>query len=257
MKFRLEIVFTILIIAVLSACEAGKNSEKKLIINQNSSKEERIVELNKPVFCLSVVIPNSPNPKRRAIGTGFLVSENLLATAFHVKEDLDKEVSRYLSSKLHNVLPPAQIMAWKKFENGDYLEFPLNLAGFDQDSDLALFSFEVEDLKQQAKTREITPFLLADRLPDLGEDILSIGYYSEMEFPFNSLGNVSTIENGEDIYSDLTLMPGNSGSPLISMKTGEVLGLNIKVMTMGDGTIRLGISKKISKLQELIKRVNP
>jgi S1-C subfamily serine protease len=78
-----------------------------------------------------------------------------------------------------------------------------------------------------------------------------------MEFPFNSLGNVSTIDNGEDIYSDVTLMPGNSGSPLVSMKTGEVLGVNVKVMTMGDGTIRLGIAKRISKLGELMKNVVP
>jgi hypothetical protein len=41
------------------------------------------------------------------------------------------------------------------------------------------------------------------------------------------------------------------------MKTGEVLGVNIKVMTIGDGTMRLGIAKRISKLNDLLKKVKP
>ncbi len=247
MKVWVGIILIALIICVLSACETSISGPKKISINPQSSKEHKIKELNKPIFCLSVTFPNLPDQKRRAIGTGFLVSENLLATAFHVKTDLEKASQRFAAFT-------GQIIAWKKFEDGEMIEIPLKLAAVDESSDLALFSFDGESLKQQATLKEIVPFQLADRLPDLGEDILSVGYYGLMEFPFNSLGNVSTIENSEDIYSDVTLMPGNSGSPLVSMRTGEVLGVNIKVMTMGDGTIRLGISKRISKLTELMKK---
>lgn len=121
---------------------------------------------------------------------------------------------------------------------------------------MALYKFDAESLKQQQKTREILPFTLADRLPNIGEDVLSIGYYGTLANPFNSLGTISTIDQEDEIYADMTLLSGNSGSPLISMNTGEVLGVNIKVMTMGDGTIRLGIAKKISKLKELIEKEN-
>lgn len=249
MKIGFGIICFVLV-CFLNACETNKSAPKRLAINPQSPKEEKIKELNKPIFCLSVIIPNFPKLERRAIGTGFLVSENLIATAFHVKEDLDKQAN-------HSETFPGQIIAWKKFEDGEILEIPLKLVAIDQESDLALFSFEAENFKPQFQKRDIKPFQLADRLPDIGEDILSVGYYNLMEFPFNSLGNVSTIEKGEDIYSDVTLMPGNSGSPLVSMKTGEVLGVNIKVMTMGDGTIRLGIAKRISKLSELMTKVNP
>lgn len=216
----------------------------------NKSKEEKIAEFNKSIFCLSVIAPQIPKSVRRAIGTGFLVSDKLLATAFHVKKDLETQANQRpkLSQK---------IVAWKKFADGDFLQLELKFVAGDELNDLALFSFEPASLKSQAEKRNIKPLPFAKRLPDFGEDILSVGYYSLMEFPFNSLGNVSTIDNGEDIYSDVTLMPGNSGSPLVSMKTGEVLGINIKVMTMGDGTIRLGIAKRISKLGDLMKKVVP
>lgn len=237
-----------MLVCFLNACETNKSAQKLLTIKPQSPKEDKIKELNKPIFCLSVIIPKLPKVEHRAIGTGFLVSENLLATAFHVKEDLDKQANRSETF-------PGQIIAWKRFDDGEILEIPLKLAAIDQESDLALFSYEIENFKPQFQKQNIKPFQLADRLPDLGEDILSVGYYGLMEFPFNSLGNVSTIEKGEDIYSDVTLMPGNSGSPLVSMKTGEVLGVNVKVMTMGDGTIRLGIAKRISKLSELMKKV--
>ena len=240
MKFRFEVYFKILAllaISVLSDC----NSTKEI------SKESRISEVNNAVFCLSVIVPNQQTPQKRAIGTGFLVSENLLATAFHVKEDLNR-------TAVINDLSKTKTIAWKKFDNGDYIEIPIKLSAVEQDADMALYSFDTENLQQQSKTREIKPLKIADRLPNIGEDVLTIGYYSTMEFPFNSLGNVSMIDNGEDIYSDMTLLSGNSGSPLVSMKTGEVLGVNIKVMTMGDGTIRLGISKRISKLKPLIEK---
>ena len=242
MKFWFEsyfIIFALIVISILSACNPSKDK----------SKETRISEVNNAVFCLSVIVPNQQFPQKRAIGTGFLVSENLLATAFHVKEDLNR-------SAVINDLSKAKTIAWKKFDNGDYIEIPIKLMTIDQDADLALYSFDVENLTQQSTTHQIKPLIIADRLPTIGEEILTIGYYDTMEFPFNSLGNISMIDKGEDIYSDMTLMPGNSGSPLVSMKTGEVLGLNVKVMTMGDGTIRLGISKKISKLKMLIEKAN-
>jgi S1-C subfamily serine protease len=255
MKIQPGIIFLLLTICGWSGCATGKSfepepGEKPPISTAASSKEEKIAEFNKAVFCLSVILPSQTAPKRRAIGTGFLVSNKLLATAFHVKEDLEKQLAQMGRIK-------GQIMAWKKFDDGELLEIPIVFAAGDQESDTALFAFDEERLKPQAKQRQINPFRLADHLPNIGEDILSIGYYGQMETPFNSLGNISNIENGEDIYADLTLMPGNSGSPLISMKTGEVLGINIKVMTIGDGTLRLGIAKKISKLSELMKKVKP
>jgi S1-C subfamily serine protease len=232
---------------LMLACYPPKTFSQQLAPNSESQKEERIKELNKSIFCLSVVVPNIQNPVRRAIGTGFLVSENLLATAFHVKGDLDRQAGQRPKF-------PGQIIAWKKFDDGELLMIPLKFAAADSVADIALFSFDPQIINPPATKRKITPLPFAKRLPNIGEDILSIGYYGLMEFPFHSLGNVSTIDKDEDIYSDLTLMPGNSGSPLISMRTGEILGVNVKVMTMGDGTIRLGIAKRISKLTQLMKK---
>lgn len=215
--------------------------------NVKIGKEERIAAINNSVFCISIIYKNTPNKLKTAFGTGFLVAENLLATAFHVQRDIEQ------TTKM-GVLDSYQIIAWKRFENGDYLEFPIELSKFDADSDIAIYHFDADVLKVQSKNHPIKPLVIADRLPQIGEDVLSIGYYGELEFPFNSLGNVSMINSNDDIYSDLTLMSGNSGSPLCSMRTGEVFGLNTSVMTMGDGTIRLGIAKKGAKLKELLAK---
>lgn len=248
-EMRVKIFLLLAVICAFGAsCAENRVSSQTAFAGvQNVSKEKRINDANNSVFCLSIVVSTTRFPLRKAIGTGFLISENLLATAAHVKDDLDKSVANFPPQK-------AKIVAWKKFDSGDFIEIPLKIRAFDKNSDMALYSFDAEVLRPQLKSREIKFLPLADRLPDLGEDILSIGYYGIMEFPFNSLGNVSMIDNGEDIYADMTLMPGNSGSPLVSIKTGEVLGLNVKVMTIGDGTIRLGIAKRISELKKLIEK---
>lgn len=143
-----------------------------------------------------------------------------------------------------------ELIAWKKLANGETINLPLEFVGKDDDSDLAIYRFDQTKLKEH-KTAILK---LADRLPAISEEVVSIGYYGDYEMPFSSLGAVSMIDKNEDIYADLTLMPGNSGSPVCSVQTGEVFGVNIKVMTIGDGTIRLGIAKKAEKLKTLLDR---
>jgi S1-C subfamily serine protease len=92
-------------------------------------------------------------------------------------------------------------------------------------------------------------------LPPLGEEVVSIGYYGAYEFPFNSLGNVSMIDINEDIFTDLTLMPGNSGAPVCSLETGEVLGVTTDVLDLGNETVRFGIAKRAAKLREILRKL--
>lgn len=89
-----------------------QSSKKRISIKKSSSKEEKIEEFNKSVFCLSVINQFTPKEKRRAIGTTFLVANNLFATAFHVKNDLELAGNQSSTFK-------SQIIAWKKFDDGD------------------------------------------------------------------------------------------------------------------------------------------
>ena len=230
MKMRSKIIFTTLLLPLIFSCS-------------RISKEERIASINNSVFAISVVFKYEGAEKRVTSGTGFLVGRNLIASAAHVQNEIEK---------LTNFSPKSsrRAIAWKRFSNGETISFPIEFVGQDAESDLAIYRFDAEKLKEH----KISALKLADRLPAVGEEIISIGYYGDYEFPFNSLGTISMIDKNEDIFADLTLMPGNSGSPLCSIQTGEVFGVNIKVMAIGDGTIRLGIAKSADKLKMLLEK---
>ncbi len=45
------------------------------------------------------------------------------------------------------------------------------------------------------------PLTLAENLPPIGKEVISIGYYGDYEFPFNSIGNVAMIDKNEEILA--------------------------------------------------------
>lgn len=212
-----------------------------------STKKERIAELNNSVFCISIIVKGKDFEKRVSVGTGFLVAENILATAFHI-EAKSVELPKYFQNAT------SQIIAWKRFQNGEILQFPIKLKNSDEKNDLALYVFDRSAISKKANAMAIKPLRLADKLPEIGEEVVSIGYYGEYEFPFTSTGTISMIDANEDIFSDLTLMPGNSGAPVCMLETGEVVGLTISVLDLGNETVRYGIAKRAAKLKELLQK---
>jgi S1-C subfamily serine protease len=171
-----------------------------------------------------------------------------MASALHVQtksEEMPGEFARLKS----------EIVAWKKFETGEVAQFPVEILVSDEKSDLAIYRFDPKFMRENPKFAAIKPLDLAENLPPLGAEVISIGYYSAYEFPFNSLGNVSMIDVNEDIFSDLTLMPGNSGAPVCSLETGEVLGVTTDVLDLGNETVRFGIAKRAARLRELLQKL--
>lgn len=214
----------------------------------NSAKKERIAELNDSVFCISVVIKGRDYEKRFSVGTGFLIGEGLIASALHVQTKAEEMFGKFEK-------PTSKIVAWKKFATGEIAQFPIEIAVSDKDSDLGIYRFDPKILRKNPKFSTIKPLVLAENLPPLGEEVISVAYYGAYEFPFNSMGNVAMIDKNEDIFSDLTLMPGNSGAPVCNLETGEVLGVTTDVLDLGNATVRYGIAKKSAKLRELLQKL--
>jgi S1-C subfamily serine protease len=172
----------------------------------------------------------------------------LIASAFHVQTKAEEMVGKF--AKL-----TSKIVAWKKFNTGGVVEFPIEIVVSDEKSDLAIYRFDFKTLQEQQKFAAVKPLVLAADLPPLGEEVLSIGYYATYEFPFNSIGNVSMIDKDEDIVSDLTLMPGNSGAPVCSLESSEVLGVTTDVLDLGNESVRFGIAKRAAKLREILQKL--
>lgn len=233
---------------LLASCATQGKEETPENPRQNLSRKERIAALSNSVFCISILVKGKNSEHKYSVGTGFLVGSGLLASAEHVQikagqlaSDLDKNT--YV------------LVAWKEFENGDRIQFPVELLASDKNTDMAIFRFDEKILTEDPKFSMIKPLPLAENPPSVGDEVVAIGYYGDYKFPFNSLGNVSMIDKNEDIVSDVTIIPGNSGAPVCSLETGEVLGITTSVLDLGNETVRFGIAKKASKMRELLQKL--
>jgi len=251
MKIVPKFLLCLICLSFLSSCTSQNKNESVAAFDNavpKLSKKERIAALNDSVFCISIIIKGRNVEKRFSVGTGFLIGENLIASAAHVQAKAEEMIRKFEE-------PTSKIVAWKKFNTGEILQFPVEIAAADDKGDLAIYRFDRKALQENQKFAVIKPLVLAENLPPLGAEVVSVGYYGAYEFPFNSVGNVSMIDVNEDIFSDLTLMPGNSGAPVCDLETGEVLGVTTDVLDLGNETVRYGIAKRAAKLRELSQKL--
>jgi hypothetical protein len=137
------------------------------------------------------------------VGTGFELSPRIVATVEHVVDG---------ASAI-------------RLEQGDRLVATATIIGSDPGQDLALLLTD--------RSLEGHALRLAARQPQLGEEVAAIGFpldlpLSVTQGTISGLGRTIPIDNYARhnlIQTDAALNPGNSGGPLISIKTSEVVGL--------------------------------
>lgn len=240
-RFPYIFLFFILLVSFCACTNQSSNTDF------NQQKKARIAELNKSVFGISIVVEGKDAPKKFSIGTGFLIGENLIASALHVQtrgEELGKKFGT-----------PFKIVGWQMLKTGEFVEFPLEKAVEDKEFDLIIYRFDGKILKENPSFSNIKPLAIAEKIPAIGETVVSVGYYGDYKFPFNSIGNVAMIDANDDIFSDLTLMSGNSGAPVCNLETGEVVGVTTDVLDLGNETVRYGIAKSAVKLRALLAKL--
>jgi hypothetical protein len=93
-------------------------------------------------------------------------------------------------------------------------------------------------------------------LPDIGEEVTTAGYHGNYSQPSSSVGIVSQITEHKMIMNDLTILPGMSGSPLVLLKTNEVVGVNTQVNLVQGAYVRLNISTESIRLFELKQKLD-
>lgn len=166
--------------------------------------------------------------KQLVSGTGFLVTTGgLLLTNYHVVSDTDAVGAFFLSENLSEVKP---------------LECRVVLVN--KEKDIAILQ-----IKGDLPSDLPEPLSLASTSAAVLDNVAAIGFPTSLDretgkviaegerltdptvvenFKSNvTLGAVS--KSGTEIVHDAKIGPGNSGGPLISIKTGEVVGINTAI----------------------------
>lgn len=192
-------------------------------------------------------------------GTGFFISEKYIGTAWHVSSKLEIERKNISEKQVEIVIQK------KAFSSDTEFTVPVNLVAEDKENDLAIFSFESEKIKKQWKDFDIKPLPLADKLPNIGDDVVSTGFSNEFTYPFSSTGTVSMISEdkfkidevifNQAVFTELTMLSGHSGGPIYSLQDQKVVGVNTRVLTQDNNRVSMGIAANSMHLQRLLENI--
>ncbi len=165
---------------------------------------------------------------RNAFGSGFLISESgRLMTNVHVVRRNPREL-------------------FVEFNDGR--EYPARLVAAAPGRDIAILQL----LPREGETAlPRMPFLtMAPQDPAVGHSVYAMGNPEGLGLSFSQgmvsqMGQYRLSESVDYIQSNLTIMPGNSGGPLLNT-SGQVVGMNTAIVGHGG---RYGLSIPVSELR--------
>ncbi len=146
-------------------------------------------------------------------GTGVIISTNIygtaqLLTAYHVIDE----------RPLNSITVTAEDASSVK-------EYDAKIIDYDSTKDIALLSICCSSTFQIAE--------LSEGLPSLGESVFAIGYGEYDETPTTYYGKIIGVR-GESLGTDADVVKGNSGGPLISARTGAIIGIMLAISVEPD-----------------------
>src|SRR6266481_1837481 len=166
---------------------------------------------------LKIVVLN-PQNQVISVGTGFFVGNGtLIATASHVYLEAGKTIVDSGGGKMY---------ALKSLRSGPKFAVPVQLAAEDFAHDVALLRFDPSLIKQQAPGFEIKPLELDSKKPEIGDSVEFMGYFAGDDYPLLSRTLVAGFTPPPELLVlDLPANPGQSGSPVLSLENGKVVGI--------------------------------
>ncbi len=175
--------------------------------------------------------PNGEIPQQTAMGSGFIISEDgyILTNSHVVQEGTDVRVTL-----------------------NDRREFPAELIGLDQRSDVAVLKIDATDLP-------VIRIGDSEQL-EVGQWVLAIGAPFGLEHTATQ-GIISALGRNlpGDVYvpfiqTDAAVNPGNSGGPLFNLD-GEVIGVNSMIYTGSGGYQGVSFAIPINVAMDVVKQL--
>jgi serine protease Do len=144
----------------------------------------------------------------------------------------------------------------------DGREFDAEVAGVDPKSDLAVIKIDADDLPVSnlgdSSDLKIGNWVVAIGNPfgfaiENPEPTVTVGVVSALQRYLPALGDRRIGYDGL-IQTDAAINPGNSGGPLVNLK-GEVVGINVAILTRTGGYQGLGFAIPINKAKKIIDKL--
>lgn len=191
--------------------------------------------INDATYGVVAIIP-SQDSGLNGVGSGFFVAENKIVTNAHVVGILDGK--------------PGHLEILMK---DTYQTYPIEVVGRDDLADLAVVKLSDSDWQKFKKEQryEILKMNNDDSNIKQGDKVIAIGHPQGLMWSVSE-GIVSGTQRDRADYStnmarpmiqtDAGVFPGNSGGPLIDVKTGKVIAVNEMLQSMqGGGTYTFSI----------------
>jgi serine protease Do len=170
-------------------------------------------------------------PKKRSLGSGFIVSKDgYILTNFHVVDGADEIIVRM----------------------NDRREFRAEIIGKDKRSDIALIKIGADDLPAvkigDSKNLKVGEWVLAIGSPFGFDHSVTAGIVSAKGRNLPSENYVPFIQ------TDVAINPGNSGGPLFNLD-GEVVGINSQIYSRSGGFMGLSFAIPIEMAMEVTEQL--
>ena len=167
----------------------------------------------------------------RSLGSGFIIStDGYVITNYHVVKDAEEIIVRL----------------------SDRREFPAEILGSDERSDLALLRIAAKDLPTVRLGRsaglKVGEWVMAIGSPFGFEHSVSVGVVSALG---RSLPRESYVPF---IQTDVAINPGNSGGPLFNLD-GEVVGINSQIYSRTGGFMGLSFAIPIDTAMDVVNQL--
>lgn len=184
-----------------------------------NGEEFRLAALEDAVVQLAV--SSGDGKSVTAIGSGFVITpSDFVVTAAHLYWQAGTTI---------NEQKGGQMLVQRFSRTGKSFRVPVELIAKDDERDIAIFRFDHRLAKSQWPEVEIKPLSLASKEPGIGDEIAFAGYFGSDPYPILSKGTVagSTPVEPEQILIDVHVNRGQSGSPVVLLETGEVVGVAV------------------------------
>ena len=202
------------------------------IASPTSAQDSQIATIENSVVQIGIEFPTKDDKPVRAVtsGTGFVVGDgSTLVTAAHVFWSARNTINKRRGGTL---------VAMKNSRTSGMFSVRIKPIHIDDIHDVVILRFNPAPKNEKAFSETLEQFNiksleLAEREPQMGEEVFFIGYFGQDRFPTLSRGVVSgfaTIKTAsgssvEEIIFDIPANKGQSGSPLVLKETGKVIGV--------------------------------